>query len=162
MHNDLRDHPHQEKSEETQGKFPIRPVMPVFHNLQSIALEVDLSVKIHLMERLHRDLDLAMIPRSILLVVKMQIVFHGTTRVSCFFVLPWRNGRGDVPKGTEDGNAGENCEEEGCTNSSPNFSCNEPGNDDDEDDKECIGEIFAAGGICRKRGILNGWILPHS
>ena len=107
MHDNLGNHPCQEEPKKAKCKLPIGPIMPILHNLQSIALEVHLSVEIHFMKGLHRDFSPAIIYRSIFLVMEMEIVFNRSAWIAGFFIFSWGYGGSDVPVGTKYGDTGE-------------------------------------------------------
>ena len=104
MHDDFRDHASQEETEETQCEPEVGPVVPVLHGFQTIALEVDIAVKVLLVEGLHRDPVLAMVPGPVRLFVEGEVMFDRTTRISSLFIFSGRNGRCHVPESTEDRN----------------------------------------------------------
>lgn len=64
--------------------------MPVFHNLKGIALKVYLSIKVHLMESLHRHLVLSIVFGSIRLLVETEVMLNGAPWVPDLLILPWR------------------------------------------------------------------------
>ena len=103
MHDNLRNHSNQEVAEQAQRKPEARPVMSILQCLQGVTLKVHLIVKVHLMERLHGNLALAMILDPVMLAMEMEVMLHGLSRVLGLLVLARRDRRGDGPKGHEDG-----------------------------------------------------------
>ena len=71
MRYDFRNHPKKEIPKKTPRKAKARPIMPILHHVQRIPLEIHRPVKVHLVERLHRDLRLAPIPTPITLRMKL-------------------------------------------------------------------------------------------
>ena len=114
MHYDLWNHPRKEVFEQADGESEVCPVMPVFHDFQRIALEVDSSFKIHLVKRLHGDLVLPTILDPVILTSKVEVMLGRPTRISRFLILPGRNCRRDTPKGHENGHRGEYSDEDPC------------------------------------------------
>ena len=111
MHYDFRNHASEEETEQAKCESEIRPIMPILHSLQGIPFKVNLPIEIHLMERLHWDLRLAMISCPILLVLEMQVMLHWTAWVSSFLILARRDGGGNVPECNENGDASKESEE---------------------------------------------------
>lgn len=87
MHNDLRNHAREEIPEQTECELPVGPVVSVLHDLQSITLEIDLTVKVHLMKGLHGDLAFAIVPCPVFRVMELQVMLNTSTRVTSFLVL---------------------------------------------------------------------------
>lgn len=77
MDKHLRDHPSQEELEERQSKLEASPVVTVFQNLQTIALERNIALEIHFVESLHGNLGLALELQCIFFLVELEIVFNG-------------------------------------------------------------------------------------
>ena len=71
MHQHLGYHTSQKETVQAQRHPEVRPVMSIFHNLQSITLEINIAVKIHLVECLHRNLALSVVLRPITLFLKL-------------------------------------------------------------------------------------------
>lgn len=90
MHDDLGNHAENHKLEQVDGKAEAGPIMPVFHNLKGISLKVYLSIKVHLMESLHRHLVLSIVLGSIRLLVEIEVMLNGAPWVPDFLILPRR------------------------------------------------------------------------
>lgn len=84
MHKHLRYHAGEEVSEQTQCEPEASPIVPVLHNFQSIALEVDSTIKVHFVKGFHWDLALAMVFGSVLLAMEVKVVLNRTTRIFSF------------------------------------------------------------------------------
>jgi hypothetical protein len=159
VHDDLRYHPKQKVPEQAHGKAEIRPIVSFLQYLQHIALHVYLSSKIHLMERLHGDLTPSTVLHLVTLALELEVMLHRTTRIPCFLILARRYRRGKIPKGCEDGDGGEDGEEDCCPETTSDLPREVVGDADKEGEEESVGEAFGAGGVCRKRGIFDRWIL---
>lgn len=86
----LRDHSSQEELEERQSELEASPIVTVFQNLQTIALERNITLEVHLMEGFHGDLSLALELQRILLLVELEITFDGLSRKLDLLVPPRR------------------------------------------------------------------------
>lgn len=89
MHNHLRYHAQKEEFEKSKGKAKADPVVAVFQHVETVTLEVNLSVKVHFMKSLHRDSVLARIFQPVILVVEEQIVLNRSARISSLLILAW-------------------------------------------------------------------------
>ena len=122
MHDNLRHHTSQKKSEETDGKLEIGPVVSIFHYFQCIAFEINCAIKVHLVKCLHRYLAFAMIPSSIALTMKLEVVLHRATWVASFLVLSRRQGGSKIPVCCKYWYGSEDCEEHPCKQTAPNLT----------------------------------------
>jgi hypothetical protein len=80
------------KFEEADCESEACPVMPVFHHFQTISIEVNFAVEIHIVECLHWDLVLPTIFDLIGLILEGKVVFDWATRIPGFLVLARREG----------------------------------------------------------------------
>lgn len=87
MHDNLGHHTEQEELEEAECETEICPIVAVFHYFEAVAFEVNLPVEVHLMKRFHWYSVLARIFYSVILIMKMQILLHGSTRIPSLLVL---------------------------------------------------------------------------
>ncbi len=133
--------------------------MAVFHHFQCVAFEVDLPVKVHFVERLHRDLLLAIVPRSVLLGVELEIMLDWATWITRFLVFARRYSRCDRPEGDEDREEGKERDEDVGDQSAGDLARYVERDQSGEGDEEGVGEGVAAGGVGRQGGILDGRIL---
>ena len=56
VHDNLRCEAEEDELEETDGEPEARPVMSVLHHLEAVTIEVDIALKVHVVEGLHGDL----------------------------------------------------------------------------------------------------------
>ena len=94
MHDHFRHHTSEEEAKETDGEPEVGPIMSILQNFQSISLEVDRSVKVHLMKCFNWYLALAMVLQPAFLVVELKVMLDGTARVSSLLILSRRDGGG--------------------------------------------------------------------
>lgn len=87
--------------------------MTVLHDLEAVAVEVDVTVKVHLMEGLHRDLILAMVLGFVLGLLEGEVVLDGLARVASLLVLAGADGGDDEPKTGQQRNGGDERKEDG-------------------------------------------------
>ena len=111
MHYDLWHHARQEEAKEAQSEPEIGPIVSIFHNLQCIAFEIHRPVEIHFVKCLHWYFTFAMIPCSILLIMKLKVMFHRSAGISSFLIFAGRDGRSSIPKRCKDRNCCEYGEE---------------------------------------------------
>lgn len=161
MHNHLRKHAEQEVLDEADGKAEASPVVPVLHNLQAVAIEVDITVEIHLMEGLHGNLVPAMVLRLVRRLLEGEIVLDRPAREPGLLVPPRGDGRDDEPESSQDRDAGEEAKEDGGLQATSQL----PGqpyrhaNKDGTEKRE--GEAIVSGAIGGQWGILDGGVLQR-
>ena len=113
MHDDLGHHSKQEEFEETERETETGPIVAVFHYIEAVALEVNLAVEIHLMKCFHRYPVLARVSGSVVCIMEMQVLLHGSARVPGLFVLTGRYGGSDGPECHQNWNGSKDCDEQG-------------------------------------------------
>jgi hypothetical protein len=86
VHNHFRHHSSKEEPEEREGKAEAGPIVAVFHNLKTVTVELDVSVKVHLVECLHRNPVPATVFEPVALVLEREIVLNRCTRVASLLV----------------------------------------------------------------------------
>lgn len=104
VHQHLGDETKQEMLEKTSSELEVGPVMTVLEALQSIALEVNLTIEVLLIKDLHGNLALAVVGSTIVLAVELQVVLDGAATVLGLLGLARRNGGRDSPECHQDGN----------------------------------------------------------
>lgn len=81
--------------------------MPVLHDLEAVTVEVDVAVKVHLVEGLHGDLVLAMVLGLVGGLLEGEVVLDGAAGISSLLVLARADGRHDQPEAGQQGDCGE-------------------------------------------------------
>jgi hypothetical protein len=128
----------------------------VFHDLESIAIEVDVTVKVQLEKRLQGDPVSSVPSRLIRVVLEGQVVFHGTTGQLDLFVEPRADFGQDGPDGNKDWDRGEDAEEEGRLQTATEFPrepCWDPNQRTEEED---IRELLVTGAVGGERSVFDG------
>lgn len=97
VHDQLRNHAKQEKLDQTNGKSEASPVMTVFHDLEAVALEINISIKVHFMESLHWDLVQTTVLGTISFLFKVEIEFNRTAGKLRLLIAARANRRNDEP-----------------------------------------------------------------
>ena len=87
MHDHLWHHTSEKEAEQADCEPEVCPVVAVFHHLQCIAFEVNGAIEVHLVEGLHWYLALAMVFRSIVCAMELQVILHWSTWVSSLLIL---------------------------------------------------------------------------
>lgn len=112
MHEHLWNHAGEEEPDQTDGEAEVGPVVPIFHDLEAVTVEVDVTVKIHLVEGLHGYLVLAMILGLVGGLLEGKIVLDGTAWIPSLLVLSRADGGHDQPEAGQQGDSGEEGKEE--------------------------------------------------
>lgn len=113
VHDNLREHAKQEELAETQSEAKASPVVSVLHDFEAVAIEIDVAVKVHFVESLHRDLFPAMVLDLVRLLLEVEVVLDRATWVSGLAILARGHGRGEDPKAHKNRDAREQAEEDG-------------------------------------------------
>ena len=145
VHQHLGDETKQEVFEKTSGELEVGPVVTVLEALQSITLEVNLTIEVLLVENLHGDLALTTVGGTVVLAVELQVVLDRAAAVLGLLGLARRNGGRDSPECHQNGNGGEESKEDGGIETSTNLASEPPRHDDFQSDHQAIGEAVAAG-----------------
>jgi hypothetical protein len=87
--------------------------MSVLQDLQTIAVEFNLAIEIHVVESLHRDFIPSAVLNLIRLILEGKVMLDWAAGESGLFVLARSKHRVEQPEGGEDGDRGEEGEEDG-------------------------------------------------
>lgn len=79
MHDDFGCELEENELEKTEGESEARPVGAVFQDLQTVTIELDIAIKVHVVESLHWNLGLSAISQSIGLILECEIMLDGTS-----------------------------------------------------------------------------------
>lgn len=79
-----------------------RPIVPVFHDLQHIAIDRDVAIEVHLVESLHGDGGPAMVLLLVLLLLESEVMLDGLARELGLLASAGRILGGDNEEGSED------------------------------------------------------------
>jgi hypothetical protein len=121
MHDNFRHHAGQEKLDQAIRKFEVGPIMALLQDLQTVAIEVHIAVKVHLVKGFHWDGLLAKIFLAVLLLVKGEVVINWLARERSLLVLARRECRSKDPESGKNGDIHNHGEEYPCLPSSTNF-----------------------------------------
>lgn len=121
MHNDLGNHASEEELDQAESEAEAGPVVAVLQNLKAVTVEVNLAVKVHLMEGLHGDLVLASILGLILGLLEGEVVLDRAAGKLGLLILAGGKGRGGQPETRDDGQGGDEGEEDGCLQAATNL-----------------------------------------
>lgn len=143
----------------THGKAEVGPVVTELKTLESITLEVHLTIEVLLVEDLHGNLALASVGSTVMLAVELEVVFHGTTGVPGLFILAGRDGRSHCPESHQNGYSGKNGEEDGGVETPAHLAGSIPRDQYEQGKEQDVGEAIAAWGVCRDGSIFDSRIL---
>lgn len=159
VHDNLRHHASQEEPEEGKSEAEVGPVVTVLHRFETVALEVDIPSKVHLMESLHGDSVLATVLALVGLVLEFEVVLDGSTREASLFVDAWGHAGCDGPEGHQDGDRGEDGEEEPDEEAAIDLVGEVGGHGGEEGEEDDIAEALGTGTIGGKGRVLDRWVL---
>ena len=112
VHDNLGHHAGQEVLDQAQGEAEVGPIVAVLENLEGITVEVNITVKIHLVEGLHWDLVTALVLGRVGGLFEGEVVLNATAGEPGLLVLTRRHGRRNQPESAEQGEGGQESDEE--------------------------------------------------
>jgi len=92
VHDDLGDHASQEEPVQADCEPEACPVVPVFHNLKHVSIDVDFTIEVHLVESLHRDFATTAILHLVRIFVEGKVMLDWESRVFGLLILARRKG----------------------------------------------------------------------
>ena len=130
MDDHLRNHAKEEVLDQAESEAGLGPVVAPFEDLEHIAVELDLAIKVLLLEGLDRDLLLAVVGITVLILLECEVVLDVLARQPGLLVLAGRELGGQPPEGTENRQAQEQGEENPCLEATTQLP-GKPGGDTD-------------------------------
>lgn len=92
MHDDLGGKGEENELEQAQGEPEACPVMSVLQHLQGVTIEVNITIKVHVVEGLHGNLAVPSVLDLILFFLECEVVLDRATWQSNFVVLARTHG----------------------------------------------------------------------
>jgi hypothetical protein len=121
MHDELWCEAEEDVFKDANGKSEAGPVVPVLQNLQGIAIELNVAVKVHVLESLHGDLVPAAVPDLIGIALEGKVMFDGAPWELDLVVLARAEGRYSGPECDQNRDGGEETKEDGGLQSAADF-----------------------------------------
>jgi hypothetical protein len=159
VHDNLRCEAEEDELEEADSEPEARPVMSVLQHLEAVTVEVDIALKVHVVEGLHGDLVPSTVLELIRMVLEGQVVLDWAARELDFFVLAGDEGRRDTPEGDEDRDGGEEAEEDCGLQATTDLPRQVEGDNEEEKEEELVGKAVTTGAVRREGSIFDGGIL---
>jgi len=135
------------------------PVVAHLQYFQHVALDGDVAIEVLLMERLERDLALAIVALAVLLFVEAEVVFNGLLGQHDFVVLAGRVLGREDPEGSEEGQVHDQGEEDPCLEAASEGPGDVARHADQDGEEQRVRKVLGAGAVGRERGIVNGRVL---
>jgi hypothetical protein len=159
VHDDLWCELEENELEQAGGEAEAGPVGSVLHDLKAVAVELDIAVKVQVVEGLHWDLVAATILQPVGLVLEGKVVLDRAAGVLDLLILAWPKAGRNSPECQQDWDGGKKSKEDGRLEASANLP-GKVGWDDEEQPKEDgVGEAVRARSVGRKRRVGNCWVL---
>lgn len=159
VHDDLWSKLEQDKLEQADGESEVDPVGSVLENLETVAVELNIAVKVHVVEGLHWDLVPSAVLEFVGLVFESEVVLDWASWKSDLLVLARAHARHDVPEDDEDREGSEDSEEDGGLQASTDLPCRVGWDEEENGAENDIGERVAAWAISWKRSVGDGRVL---
>ena len=113
VHDELGNHTEEEVADKTNGEAEASPVVAVLHDLEAVALELDVAVKVHLVKGLHGDAVGATVLVAVRLLLEVEVELDGTAGKASLVGLARADGGDDEPVGSQEREVDNQGEEEG-------------------------------------------------
>lgn len=118
--------------------------MSVFHDLEAVPIEVNVTIKVHVMKSLHWNLVASSVLELVGLILEGKVVFDRAAWNSGFFILARTERRGEVPEANQDGNCGEDTKEDAGLQPPTDFPGQVCWGECNEGEEEDVREAFVA------------------
>ena len=159
VHDDLGHHTSKEEPEERQSEAEVGPVVAVLHDLESVAIEVDIAVEVLLVESLHGDLAAAVVLCAIGLLVELEVVLNGGTGIASLLVLAGSVAGSNGPEGHQDGDGSQETKEDPGLEATTELVGDVGGDTAEESEQDIVVERLATSCVGGERGVLDCWVL---
>lgn len=130
VNNHLRDHAKEEVLDQTESEAGLGPVVAPFEDIEHVAVELNLTIEVLLLEGLDRDLLLAVVGVTVLLLLELQVVLDVLAGQLGLLVLARRKLRGEPPERTKNRQTCDQSNEDPCLEATTQLVC-EVGGDTD-------------------------------
>jgi CDGSH-type Zn-finger protein len=130
--------------------------MTVFHNLEAVTLEVDIAVKVHLVEGLHGDLVVATVLDTVGLLLEVEVVLDTTVRKANLVILARADGRDNKPPDGEHRKIDDEGKEDGGLEATTKLPAEPPRDQSQEGDENIVVEGIGTRTIGGKGSVLDG------
>lgn len=107
MHNDFRCELEENELEQADGEGEAGPIGTVLEDLEAVAVELDIALKVHVVEGLHWDLCPPAVLELVGIVLEGEVVLNRATRECHFLVFARTKGRVEVPERNQERDRGE-------------------------------------------------------
>jgi hypothetical protein len=161
VHDNLGNHAKEEELNEANGEAEAGPVMTVFHSLEAVTLEVDIAVKVHLVEGLHGDLVVATVLDTVGLLLEVEVVLDTTVRKANLVILARADGRDNKPPNGEHRKIDDEGEEDGGLEATTKLPAEPPRDQGQEGDENIVVEGIGTRTIGGKGSVLDGRVLSR-
>lgn len=160
VQDDFGDHAKQEETEQRQRESEVGPVVLVFDDVEGVALERHLTVKVQFLERFNGDLGTLTVVQGFVLSlqfggVEFQVVQDGAVGVLGLFVETGRVQRHDRPERHQDGDHQHHGEENPRLETTAKLAGDQVRDTGDETNHGQVGEVLQPGPVGGQRGVVD-------
>jgi hypothetical protein len=159
VHDDLRDHTKKKVFKERGGESKVGPVVSVLKNVQSIALEVNLAIKVKLVEGLHGDLVVSLVLGSEISVLELEVVLNAKVRELGLVADTGRIGRSNGPESKKDGEEPKKNKENVGVKATTDLVLAVIRNEEEERQEQGVGEMTGRWTVNNQSTIFDGRVL---
>lgn len=145
----------EDELEEIEGEAEVGPVVAVLEDIEDVAVGINLAVDVHLGEGLDRDLGAASPLGLVGSILESDVGLDGTAGELCLLVDARAEGGLEGPVADEDGEEGDQAEENLGLDAATDEAGEEPGDTNEQTEKDEVGEAIVSRTFSGQRGIVN-------
>lgn len=156
MHDQVGNSMCEEELDDANGEAEARPVVAVLEHLQAVSLEVDLAIKVHLVERLNSDLVGAAVLDTVGLGLEVEVVLDALAGEASLVGLAGADVGDGQPPRREEGQVDEDGEEDKGLEATADLPLQVEGNAEEETEEGIVVEGVGARTVRGERSIGDG------
>lgn len=159
VHNELGYHAKKKELYQTNGEPEAGPVVTVLHHLQTVALEIDVTIKVHFMKRLHGDLVRSTVFGPIRIFLEIEVEFDRAAGELGLLIAARANRRNDEPPSCQKREINNQGEEDESLQAAADFPFQIVWNSKQNRYEDFVVERVGTGSFGGKGGILDRRVL---
>ena len=137
----------EDEMEESPCEGEVGPVMAVLHDIEAVAIELHVTVEVHLVECLHWDLVMAPPSLAVFFLLESYVVLDGAAGELDFVVDVWRVGRSYGPEADQNGQEEDQNEKDGRLEAATEAASDNGRDAEHQSSEEVVREGLRAGSL---------------
>jgi hypothetical protein len=148
VHDHLGKETEEEVLDQSECEARLGPVVAPFEDLQHVAFQLDIAIKVLFLERLNGDELLTIVRVAVLGLEELEVVFDALAGELGLFVLARSEFGCEPPEGSQDGEEEDKSQEDPRLQAPTPAPCDVSRDADEQADEEGVVERLAAGAFC--------------